>query len=170
MSDHVRQTIADLEKHLAEDEQRVLDRKRLINQLSEMAGLGRRYSDAELQLRSAVSLSIRPDQFYGQPLAKAVKQILEMRKALNQGAATIAEIYAALVSGGYAFDTVNDDYAKRGLRMSLTKNTAQFHKLPNNTFGAKEWYPSIPRASRSTRDSDDAAEAGDTADETEDPK
>lgn len=145
MSDHIRQTIADLQKRLAEDEQKVLDGKRLINQLSEMAGLPKPYIDKELvEPGSGVLLTIRSDQFYGQPLASCIREILEMRKALNQGPATTNEIYDALVEGGFEFDTKSDENAKRGLRISISKNTATFHKLPRNgRIGLREWYPNI---------------------------
>ena len=71
MSDHIRQTIADLQKSLIEDEQKVLDKKRLINQLAQHAGIGAIYSNAELQSGPTVNLAIRSDQFYGQPLASS---------------------------------------------------------------------------------------------------
>lgn len=162
MSDHIRQTIADLQKRLAEDERKVLDAKRLINQLSEMGGFGRVYSDSDLQISSSIGLSIRSDQFYGQPLASSVRDILTMRKGLNQGAASINEIYAALVEGGFAFETKNEDNAKRNLRISVSKNTAMFHKLPSGKIGLREWYPNAkaPKAKAGAADGD--------GDETED--
>jgi hypothetical protein len=157
MSDHIRQTIGDLQKSLIEDERKVLDKKRLINQLAEHAGMGRIYSDAALQSGPSVNLAIRSDQFYGQPLASSIREVLEMRKALNQGPATVNEIHQALVEGGFAFDTKNEENAKRGLRISITKNTSLFHKLPNGKFGLLEWYPNAkqPKASKATADADD---------------
>ena len=68
-----------------------------------------------------------------------------MRKAMNMGPASVAEIYEALKSGGYQFDATNEDYAKRGVRHSLSKNTQTFHKLPNGDFGLIEWYPAIKK-------------------------
>ena len=136
-TDHIDQTIAEMQKHLAEDQKKVLERKRLINQLSQMAGRGQIYADAELESTS-LGLTIRSDQFYGQPFATSVRDILLMRKGLNKGAATINEIYAALMEGGFKFDTKNEDNAKRGMRISLAKNNAMFHKLPTGTFGLRE--------------------------------
>lgn len=164
MSEHIRQTIADLQKRLAEDEQKVIDNKRLINQLSEMAGLPRPYPDSELSLNAGPSLTIRADQFYGQPLATAIREILEMRRALNQGPATINEIYAGLTEGGFAFDTKNPENAKRGLRISISKNTAVFHKLPGSgRIGLREWYPNIKaqKGQKDTSDNDTESEGGD---------
>ena len=84
---------------------------------------------------------IRPDQFYGQPLASAVRTILEMRKQQDLGAATVKEIFEALTMGGYQFNTKNDEVAVASLRNSLSKNTVTFHKLPNGRFGMLNWYP-----------------------------
>src|SRR6266540_1433883 len=99
MSEHIRQTIADLQAHLQQQEQEALDTKRLINNLCKRAGMPPIYGDAELVASSGPSLSIRSDQFYGQPLAGSIREILEMRRALKQGPATVNEIYDALVMG-----------------------------------------------------------------------
>jgi|SRR3569623_85193 len=141
MSDHILKTVEELERKLAEQLTAVATTKRLINQLCEIAGISPRYQNVDSEAKSGPSLSIRSDQFYGQPLATCVRTILEMRKALDQGPATIAEIYDVLLQGGFAFDTKNDDNAKRGLRISIAKNTALFHKLPNGRIGLLEWYP-----------------------------
>jgi hypothetical protein len=148
MSDHLKSTIADLQQKLREQEATVVRTKSLINQLAEMAGMPPVYARSELEASAGVDLSIRSDQFYGQPQATAVRDILKMRKALNRGPATINEIYEALVEGGYAFETKNDENAKRGLRISISKNTALFHKLPNGKIGLLEWYPAAKKAKR----------------------
>jgi hypothetical protein len=165
MSEHIRQTIADLQKSLIEDERKVLEKKRLINSLAEHAGMARIYSDAELQTSPTVNLAIQSDQFYGQPLASSIRAVLEMRRALNQGPATINEVHAALVEGNYAFDTKNEDNAKRGLRISMTKNTSIFHKLPNGKFGLLEWYPNVkqPKSGKAAADGDNTDEDDDDA-------
>jgi hypothetical protein len=49
--------------------------------------------------------------------------------------------------GGYHFQAKNDDYAKRGLYQSLTKNSSTFHKIPaNGKYGLLEWYPAAKAA------------------------
>lgn len=155
MSDHIQQTIADLQAKLKEQESGVTKTKQLINQLCGIAGMPVIYQDAELQEGgNSVNLSIQGDQFYGQPLATCIRQILEIRKGLKQGPATVNDIYGALVQGNYQFDTKNEDNAKRGLRISLTKNTAIFHKLPNGKFGLIEWYPNV-KPSRQRDESND---------------
>ena len=157
MSEHLKRTIADLQEELREQERTVTETKRLINQLCKRAGMPPMYTDAELQARSGPGLSIRSDQFYGQGLSTAIREILDMRKALNRGAATLNEIYDALMEGGYKFDTKNEDNSKRGLRISLTKNTSIFHKLPNGKFGLLEWYPNAKAAKKRADDADDDA-------------
>jgi hypothetical protein len=61
------------------------------------------------------------------------------------GPATVKEIYDALKAGGYKFETKNDANAMRNLRISLTKNTSIFHKLPGGEFGLNEWYPKLKK-------------------------
>lgn len=141
MSEYILKTVEELERKLLEQLAAVSTTKKLINQLCEIASVPARYPNTDIENKSGPSLSIRSDQFYGQPQATCVRAILEMRKALDQGPATIAEIYDALLQGGFAFDTKNDDNAKRGLRISIAKNTALFHKLPNGRIGLLEWYP-----------------------------
>lgn len=163
MSDHIQQTIADLQAKLSVQESDVVKTKRLINQLCEMSGLSPMYQDADLHEGSGPSLSIQGDQFYGQPLATCIRQILEMRKALKQGPATVNEIFDALVQGNYQFETKNEDNAKRGLRISLTKNTAIFHKLPNGKFGLLEWYPNVKTVKQPRGDTEDEEETESTS-------
>ncbi len=162
------QAIARLQAKLREQEQGVIKTKLGINFLCEEAGKPPMFRAAELQVGSGVALSIRSDQFYGQPLATCIRQVLEMRKALNQGPATVNEIYDALIEGNYQFDTKNEDNAKRGLRVSLTKNNVTFHKLPDGKFGLLEWYPMAKGPKRKDTDAEgsegeDDEEASDAA-------
>lgn len=167
MSDHIQQTIADLQAKLSEQESAVVKTKRLINQLCDMAGMPPMYQDTEIHESGAVSLSIQGDQFYGQPLSTCIRQILEMRKSLKQGPATVNEIYAALTQGNYQFETKSEDNAKRGLRISLTKNTAIFHKLPNGKFGLLEWYPNAKNTRPQRADAAETDEAESSTEESD---
>lgn len=146
MSDHLLKTIEIFEKKLIDQLAIARSTKQLINQLCLEAGMPARYSDAALNEKAGPNLKIKSDQFYGQPQATCIREILEMRRALDQGPATINEIYDSLVEGGFAFDTKNDDNAKRGLRISIAKNSALFHKLPNGKIGMLEWYPKAKSA------------------------
>lgn len=158
MSDHILKTVDELEGKLVEQQKSISDTKRLINQLLELTGQRPRYADEDLAYKTGANLAIRSDQFYGQPLSTCVREILEMRRALNQGPATINEIYSALQEGGFAFDTKNDDNAKRGLRISITKNTAIFHKIPSGKIGLLEWYPNAKTSKAKKNSANDVAE------------
>jgi hypothetical protein len=155
------QAIEELVAEIATAESSIRDKKKTVNTLCGVAGRDDLYvlDTAEV----AVPTRIRPDQFYGQALATAVRTILEMRKAQNLGAATVKEIFEALTAGGYTFNTKSDDVAHASLRNSLSKNTTTFHKLPNGRFGMLSWYPNArpARAASSnggTTDADDITE------------
>ncbi len=118
--------------------------KRTVNKLCAFAGLPPKYPDSGPDGSGGSRGPLKADQFYGKPLATAVREYMDMRGAPSsggQGAATVKDIFLALKEGGFAFDTKNDDNAMRGLRISLAKNTTTFHKLPNGQFGLLSWYP-----------------------------
>ena len=165
MSDHIKATIKDLQAELQKAEAAVVEKKKLINMLCSHAGMPPMYANADLESSSGLALSIRSDQFYGQSMITAMRQVLEMRKALDQGPATVNELHAALVEGNYVFDTKDEANAKRGIRISVTKNSAIFHKLPNGKVGLLEWYPNVkvPKGKKPA-----SGGAGDNANESDD--
>ena len=120
----------------------------MANSLSEMYGFEPPYAGVEKEGPKA----LRADEFYGQPLSTVV------RKVLNRvgSASTVRAIYETMIAGGFKFDAKNDDNAMRSLRISLTKNAATFHRLPNNTYGLLEWYPNV-RGRSSASSSGEAA-------------
>jgi hypothetical protein len=74
----------------------------------------------------------------------------------------VDEIHQALLAGGYKFEAATEEIAKRGLRISLTKNSHSFHKLPSGLYGLREWYPAIKDTKAKASDSgaaDQQAEA-----------
>jgi hypothetical protein len=109
------------------------------NAIAEMDGLPVPYQQLDEEDASVLT-SFQSDQFYGQPLAKCVRLILEARRAMNSGPASVTEIHDALVKGGYLFDTKDETNSKNSLRVSLGKNPL-FHKLPNGGWGLLTWYP-----------------------------
>ncbi len=159
MSDPIKLAIATLQAKLKEQERAASKTKMAINALCDAIDQPPMYAEDAEDGNDGVSLSIRSDQFYGQPLAAAIRTILEMRRKQERGPATVNEIYGALIEGGFAFDTRNDENAKRGLRVSLTKNSVTFHKLPNGKYGLLDWYPGAktkrPRSGTSTDAADD---------------
>ena len=90
--------------------------------------------------KTATLGALRSDIFYGNTLAEAAQIYLEMRKASGLGSASVNDIYAALKTGGYKFDTANQEYAKNGVRISLRKNATIFHQLPGGDYGLCIWY------------------------------
>jgi hypothetical protein len=138
-------TIQDLQAQVRETERELAETKRTVNFLCRRIGRDAVYQDTE-PINSLAGT--RSDEFYGKPLASAVRTILERRAAASLGAASVDTIYAAMKAGGYLFDAKNDVTAKRSLSTSLAKNTVTFHKLPNGDFGLLEWYDSIPMKAR----------------------
>jgi hypothetical protein len=126
-------------------EQELVDTKRMLNRALIRQGKPPFYSEAALSTDGAGSVfAIRTDQFYKQGLGTSIREFLKMRKAANLGPASLSEIYDALVRGGFAFETGNEDNRKRNLRANLTKSTALFHRLPDGVhFGLTEWYPEL---------------------------
>ena len=136
---HTEQTIEDLENQLKELESKVQRTKNAINSLCELIGQPRRYEETITEKhRTTIA---RPDQYYGRPLATVAAEVLEKRKEKNLGAATLDEIFIELSAGGFKFEGKDEGIQKRGLAIAMGKNTAKFHKLPNNTWGLTEWYP-----------------------------
>jgi hypothetical protein len=114
--------------------------KKTINGLLKQLGSEPEFADVEsgqLSLRGAM----RPDQYYGKPFATAAQEYLERRKQ----ACSADEIMKGLEQGGFDFKalTWKDSDRLKNVAISLAKNNAKFHKLPNNTFGLLSWYPGI---------------------------
>jgi hypothetical protein len=118
----------------------VTETKKLINTLRRKIGEPPMFSDADLQDEQTPS-AMREDLFYGKPLASAVREYLEMRKR----ACRPEEILQALEAGGFDFKGLgwNEKDRLRSLAMSMAKNNAYFHKLPNGLFGMRAWYTEI---------------------------
>jgi hypothetical protein len=160
------EAIDELVAEIAAAEADLRKKKETVNTLCTVDGRPAAYVLTDLA--SSIPTKIRADQFYGQPLASAVRTILEMRRQQDLGAATNNEIYDALVAGGYQFNTKSEDVARNSLRNSLSKNTTTFHKLPNGRFGMLSWYPSAKpaRASAATGAGMAGAEDSESDDDT----
>jgi hypothetical protein len=135
MTDKLSAAIEALEEDLVRQETEVADTKRMINSLRRRMGLEPLYAD-----ETAQSSTLRPDQFYGKPLATAAREYLERRKQ----ACLVDEVLQGLKKGGFDFKGTGwkeKDYL-RMLAISMAKNNLLFHKLPNGTFGLLNWYDS----------------------------
>lgn len=144
MSDDM--TVSNLQTHIRDLEQEIAETKRMVNRLLIRKGQPAMYADTAASAEVGHVSSIRTDQFYGQALSTAMREYLKMRKVANIGPATVHEIHDSLAKGGFAFETENEENRKRNIRISLTKNSALFHRLPNGThFGLPDWYEEIAK-------------------------
>ena len=162
MSHHVLKTIEDVNAQIRAAEQEAFEKKQIVNSLCGIAKIPLQYPDAQVAGASG-SDALARDTYYGQKMGKVIRLVLERRKRAGLGAAKVNEIYDDMVAGGFNFKSTNDDYAKRGLYQSLTKNSGTFHKLPNGTYGLLSWYPGVKPSKTSKADLE-----GDTDGEVED--
>jgi hypothetical protein len=143
MSEAIKGAIAELQNQIQNWEREIAETKRVCNTLAQRAGLPPIYADADLQAKASVT-TMRRDQFYGKTLTAGMKEYLQMRGAANLGPATVNDIFDGLAQGGFDHGSANDDNAKRVIRITLTKNSYLFHRLPDDKhFGLTEWYPNV---------------------------
>jgi hypothetical protein len=155
MSNDLGTAIAALERSLAEVERKANTLRSAINTLCEEAGIPPKYPNVgQSAEHAAVNTQIQPDTFYGKKQSTAIRMYLEMRKAQGLGPATPRDIFEALKTGGYQFETRNEINALVGMRALLRKNTVTFHKLPNGSYGLLTWYPDA-KAGRPSDDDDE---------------
>ena len=155
MSEHIQKTIAELQTKIAEEAEATRQKKKVVNDLCAMVGIPPVYSDVNEPNKMSIA-NIRGDQFYGRGLSTCVREYLEARKAANLGPANIYEIYDALKAGGYETEGADED-ARRGIAISLAKNTSIFHRLPNSDkIGLLSWYPNAK--AKKAENADSAAE------------
>lgn len=136
MVEHLRKSIAELQKKLKQQLNEVNKTKQAINYLSEILGEPAPYSIEDSNVPEEIL--IRPDSFFGKGLATAVGEYLEMRGH----AVPVAEIMAGLKQGGYDFG--NAKYPERVLRINLSKNSSKFVQIKgSDSFGLRKWYPNL---------------------------
>jgi hypothetical protein len=130
MSESMRNAIDELQRHLDDLTQQAVDTKKTINSLCRVMGEPLIYTDADLSpspSATQASIQLNGDEYFNKPLAGVVRGILINRRERNLGPATAEEVY-------------NQMLALHGLKISLSKNTTAFMKLPNGKFGLAEWY------------------------------
>lgn len=174
--DQALEKIQGLEQQIAPITAQITELRITVNSVCKLAGREPLFPDVHA---SAVAgngnsatpdapLAIKNDLFVGKPLATAAKMVLDLRykRAGTTSPASVDEIHAALVAGGFEFPTRDVENQKRGLAVSLAKNSYTFRRLNNGLFGAIEWYPGAKKARKS---GDAAAEDGgdDNADNPE---
>ncbi|MGI9440033.1 MAG: hypothetical protein ACR2OT_03535 [Parvibaculales bacterium] len=152
---------------IEEKERDLLGMKKTANTLCALAESPPVFQIEDLESQS---FNIRHDSFFGIPLASAVKKVLEIRgdsKKGGRGATTVNEIFKSLKDGGFAFETKNDNNAKRNLRISLTKNSALFIKVPSSgtdVFGLRSWYPNTKAPKPDSEKNEPATKMEETSD------
>ena len=125
----------------------IAELKRTVNFLRSKDGLGPEFADAE-QASGVGGMTIEPGRFYGKSPITAAREYLEMR-----GTGKVAmpdEIVAALERGSFDFKAQGweSENRVRNLAISMGKNTAIFHRLPNGFYGLAKWYPELQRKTR----------------------
>lgn len=137
MSEHMRKSIDDLLQNLKKELAQAVETKKAINALRSTLGEVPLFQDVVPEDISGKP-HIPRDKFYGKPLAAAVRECLTMFGE----ASTIDEIYEALVDGGFEYNASDSNLHRRGLKISLAKNTQTFtHIKSSDSFGLREWYP-----------------------------
>jgi hypothetical protein len=106
---------------------------------------------------------IKSDTFFGKRMGTAAREYLEMRFIAAGGTNPAAprEIFDALKSGGFVFETKDDTVAMISLRNMLRKASQTFVKLANGTYGLRAWYPNARKpkaAGQADDDEEDASE------------
>lgn len=105
---------------------------------------------------------IKADSFVGKKMGTAARLFLDMRKAsTGDGPATPREIYDALVTGGFAFETKSEGVAMVSVRNMLRKNSQQFYRLQNGKYGLTAWYPGakVQKVSKAEAEADSDEES-----------
>ncbi len=150
MAEHIDKTIEDLVRELQDVEQKRRDIKKHINFLCGMAKQPPRFADVD-EMASASPSVLRGDEYYKGQLAGVVRKILESRSQAGLGPASVDELHTTMLAGGFVFETKDVDIAKRGLLISLAKNSQTFHKLPSGKFGLISWYPGVSGSTKPKR-------------------
>jgi endonuclease III len=149
MSDAKQAVIDELLQKLSQQQAEMTKTKEAINMLRGLQGLEPMFADVIENVTGPAAT--REDEFYKQPLATVVRTIMERRKTAGQSAASVDELFEAMKAGSYAFDVKDETEAKRGIAVSLSKNTVTFHRLPNGKYGLASWYDLKSTTKRRTR-------------------
>lgn len=141
MKDEITKAIDKMQGRLQEVLTEASDLKKAINVMRKTIGLEALYQE-EIEEVKTQSFSLRPDEYYGMPLATAVKNILRAKKQ----ATSAQEILDQLETGGFDFDTAGwkKNLRLKNLAISLSKNRADFVPVPvnnENYYGLWEFYP-----------------------------
>jgi len=86
MSEHVERTLEMVVGQIADLQRQLSEKKKIANGLCQLAGHPPMFEDEEAV---TTGTALRPDEFYGRPLATVVQEVLERRRRSGLGAATV---------------------------------------------------------------------------------
>jgi hypothetical protein len=140
MAHQLQAAIDEINKVIESKRKELRELERSVNALCHEAGVEPIYQES-LTPEASGRVLLRPDTYYGKPLATAVKDYLESRRH----AAPLPEVLGALEQGGFDFDNAGwePENRLRNLAISISKNPA-FHRLPSGVIGLKPWYQDKP--------------------------
>lgn len=145
MAEGINKAIEELEKKLEGIMKQASDIKKAINQLLVLNDEPIRYQDTDVEIKGRIPVA--PDEFFGKPLATAVRDFLKRRGQ----AVPLVEIYEALKQGGFEFGG-EEKFQPRGLAISLSKNTQTFVYLKSSdSYGLLEFYPEYTKKKEERR-------------------
>lgn len=163
MSTEFLATIESLKKVLSGYEQKVIETKTTINNLSALSGLEPPFPNVGQAAQASIT-AIKGDTFYGKTVIVAAREYLDMRKASNLGPAPVKEIFEALKRGGFIFGSKSEGNSQIVLRNALSKASAVFHKLPTGEYGLAKWYD-LKKIKKTKNDNNETEEDTDVAEE-----
>jgi hypothetical protein len=140
MENALQQVLAEVQAKILSHLEEIVKLKKTANNLADMAGETPIYTDVDIDQETGTGVGPnRSDAYYGKKLATACREYLEFRRK----AVPVEEILSGLIQGGFDFEALewSPSTRLRALAMSMAKNTAMFHRLPNNTWGLLAWYP-----------------------------
>lgn len=142
MEEKLIEAIEVLKQKVEQQAKALNDAKKAVNQFCVLIGEQPVYEISGEPEIGQIATNLKGHEYYMKGLATVIGDILE-RRGVNNGPMTIKEIYEQMKAGGYKFETKSDDNAMRNIRISMTKNSVTFHKLPNGKFGLVKWFPEL---------------------------
>ncbi len=148
---------------------RVAELKKAANVLAVALGVEAPYADVAVAGTSSGQLRYRADQFTNHDAPSSAAHAYLKLRGPERGAASAEEIHDALEKGGYFFEAKEIG----ALKIALSKDKRIF-RVPNGSYGLKDWYPKAPdlKHGKRVKGASEAAgpEAGGTGEEEGEPE
>lgn len=159
MNSSLRAAIKELQAQVEQKAEELVTLKRTVNLLCANLQEQPIYPDADEP--GTGSRAVSAHEYYGKSPLVAARMYLDMVGE----PVPVEEILDALERGGFDFEDQGWDEKTRlrALAISLSKNTAIFHRLPNGTYGLIKWYPA--KQAKKSKSAADATSAASDSDE-----